>query len=221
MAGLVCCLLGFLLVWMSKGLSRGLRAGCGLIAGLSFASAFGLSTWVAVAFAMMMAAWMVWAIVWERGLRSRVPFLLLAGVVASAALLPYLAELHGEASATNAVLANGSALSCLLYTSLLGHRKVRIHAPGHLPRDGVLHVEEAREFAGVRERSGHAQLVHLQHLRLHFNAAVRGPGVDDVVAADDDEVRVQRLRNADGGGAAGAKVRRQPQICLLYTSRCV
>ncbi len=62
------------------------------------------------------------------------------------------------------------------------------------------------------ERRGHAQLVDLQHLRLHLDAAVRGPGVDDVVAADDDEVRVQRLRNAEGGGAAGAEVRRQAQM---------
>jgi hypothetical protein len=140
-AGLVCCLLGFLLVWMSKGLSRSRRAGCGLIAGLSFASAFGLSTWVAVAFAMMMAAWMVWALVWERGLRSRVPFLLLAGVVASAALLPYLAELHGEASATNAVLANGSALS---------DGKASIANDGtHLLRFGVRHIIPADSVQGI------------------------------------------------------------------------
>ena len=140
-AGLVCCLLGFLLVWMSKGLSRGGRAGCGLIAGLSFASAFGLSTWVAVAFAMMMAAWMVWAIVWERGLRSRVPFLLLAGVVASAALLPYLAELHGEASATNAVLANGAASS---------DGKASIANDGtHLLRFGVRHIIPADSVQGI------------------------------------------------------------------------
>src|SRR5208283_593060 len=66
-AGLVCCLLGFLLVWMSKGLSGGRRAVCGLIAGLSFASAFGLSTWVALAFAMVMIAWMIWVLLWELG----------------------------------------------------------------------------------------------------------------------------------------------------------
>ena len=139
-AGLVCCLLGFLLVWMSKGLSRGRRAGCGLIAGLSFASAFGLSTWVAVAFAMVMAAWMVWALVWERGSRPRVPVLLFAGLVAAAALLPYLAELHGETSATNAVLANGSASS---------DGKASIANDGtHLLRFGVRHIIPADSVQG-------------------------------------------------------------------------
>ena len=72
------------------------RALCGLIAGLAFASAFGLSTWVALAFAMVMAAWMLWALAWERGSRARVPALLLAAAVASVALLPYLASCMGR-----------------------------------------------------------------------------------------------------------------------------
>jgi hypothetical protein len=140
-AGLVCCLLGFLLVWMSKGQSGGRRAGCGLIAGLAFASAFGLSTWVAVAFAMVMAAWMAWALVWERGSRSRVPVLLLAGAVAAAALLPYLAELHGEASGTATVLANGA-------TSSDGNASIASDGT-HLLRFGVRHVIPADSVLGI------------------------------------------------------------------------
>jgi hypothetical protein len=140
-AGLVCCLLGFLLVWMSKGLSRGRRAGCGLIAGLSFASAFGLSTWVAVAFAMVMAVWLVWALVWERGSRSRVPVLLLAGLIAAVVLLPYLAELHGEASATNAVLANEA-------TSPDGTASIANDGT-HLLRFGVRHIIPADSLQGI------------------------------------------------------------------------
>jgi hypothetical protein len=140
-AGLVCCLLGFLLVWMSKGLSRGRRAGCGLIAGLAFASAFGLSTWVAAAFAMVMAAWMVWALVWERGSRSRVPALLLAGAVAAVTLLPYLAELYGEASGAATVLANGATSS---------DGKASIANDGaHLLRFGVRHVIPAESLLGI------------------------------------------------------------------------
>jgi hypothetical protein len=97
-AGLVCCLMGFLLVWMSKGQTGLQRLGSGVLAGLAFASAFGLSTWIAIAFALVMLVWMIWAMVWERASRGRVAVLLLAAAVASIALVPYLAELHGDAS---------------------------------------------------------------------------------------------------------------------------
>ena len=140
-AGLVCCLLGFLLVWMSKGLGGRRRVLCGLIAGLAFASAFGLSTWVALAFAMVMAAWMLWALVWERGSRARVPVLLLAAAVAAMALLPYLAELHGEASGTATVLANG-------VTSPDGKASIANNG-AHLLRFGMRHVIPADTLQGI------------------------------------------------------------------------
>jgi hypothetical protein len=108
-AGLVCCLTGFLLVWMSKEQAGLRRWGCGALAGLAFASAFGLSTWIAIAFALVMAAWLVWVMVWERNSRGRVAALLVAAVVASVVLMPYLAELRGDASGvTEAGVANGS-----------------------------------------------------------------------------------------------------------------
>ena len=97
-AGLVCCLLGFLLVWMSKGRGVWQRVGCAVIAGLAFASAFGLSTWVAVAFAVVMLAWMFWVLWRERGSRPRLPALLGAAAVAMFALIPYLAELRSAPS---------------------------------------------------------------------------------------------------------------------------
>jgi len=140
-AGLVCCLLGFLLVWMSKGLSGGRRAVCGLIAGLSFASAFGLSTWVALAFAMVMMAWLAWALLWEWTSRARVPVLLLAAAVAAVALLPYLAELRGEASGTAIVLANGT-------TSPDGKASIA-NDGAHLLRFGVRHVIPAESVLGI------------------------------------------------------------------------
>jgi len=140
-AGLVCCLLGFLLVWMSKGLVGRRRVLYGLIAGLSFASAFGLSTWVALAFAMVMAAWMLWALVWERGSRARVPVLLLAAAVAAVALLPYLAELHGEASGAATVLANG-------VTSPDGKGPVA-NEGAHLLRFSVRHIIPAESMQGI------------------------------------------------------------------------
>jgi len=98
-AGLVCCLLGFLLVWISQGSpasprTASDRALCAIIAGLSFAGAFGLSSWVALAFALVMPAWIAWVLVSERASRPRIPVLLFAGLVAVVALLPYLAELR-------------------------------------------------------------------------------------------------------------------------------
>lgn len=104
-AGLVCCLLGFLLVWMAKGLTVPQRVLCSVIAGVSFASAFGLSTWVPVAFAMVLFAWIVWALVWEPESRARVAVLLGAGLVAVILLLPYLHELRGTPT-TSAPSAN-------------------------------------------------------------------------------------------------------------------
>jgi hypothetical protein len=93
-AALVCCLFGFLLVWMAKGESRAQRVGCAAFAGVAFASAFGLSIWVPLAFAMVMIAWIAWVLVWERESRARVPVLLGAGLIAVVALLPYLNELR-------------------------------------------------------------------------------------------------------------------------------
>jgi hypothetical protein len=107
-AGLICCLLGFLLVWMSKGASVGQRRLCAVIAGVSFASAFGLSAWVPVAFALVMIAWIVWVPVCEPESRGRIPALLGAGAIAVVALLPYLRELR-SASQSAAVNPPGPA----------------------------------------------------------------------------------------------------------------
>jgi len=143
-AGLVCCLLGFLLVWMAKGLGRAQKAGCALLAGLSFASAFGLSTWVAVAFAMAMLAWMVWALLWERGSRARVAVLLMAGTVAVVALLPYLAELRAEAS--GAVIAS-SAEAGRVNRQVSGGTVA--HSASHLLRFGVRRIIPAEGLLGI------------------------------------------------------------------------
>ena len=66
MVSLVCCLFGFLLIWMSANEGRRQRLLCGLFAGLAFASSLGLSTYVAAAFAMVMASWLVWVMVRDR-----------------------------------------------------------------------------------------------------------------------------------------------------------
>jgi hypothetical protein len=101
-AALICCLFGFLLVWMAKGQSTKQRVGCAVIAGIAFSSAFGLSIWVPLAFAMVMIAWIAWVLALERESLARVPVLLGAGGIAVVVLLPYLNEL-GSAPADAAV----------------------------------------------------------------------------------------------------------------------
>jgi hypothetical protein len=125
-AGLVCCLFGFLLVWMSKGVSPSQRAACAVIVGLSFASAFGLSTWVAIAFAMVMLVWTLWSALFEPLSRPRLPVLLAAALVAALALIPYLTELR-HASPPAAAVSNLPAPSIAANAS-------------HLLRLGVRHI---------------------------------------------------------------------------------
>jgi hypothetical protein len=139
-AGLVCCLLGFLLAWMAKAQSGRQRTLCGVVAGLAFASAFGLSTWVAVAFAMVMAGWAAWVMGFARNSRGRVMVLLLAAVVAMIALLPYLAELHGETSGVVVVAGGADAASTGANTAA---------SAAHLLRFGVRHMIDPDALLGV------------------------------------------------------------------------
>jgi hypothetical protein len=148
-AGLICCLFGFLLVWMSKGLSVRQRLLCGLIAGVSFASAFGLSTWVALAFAMVLSAWSIWVLGWERGSRMRLPVLLAAGLIAVLVLLPYLHELRAAPSET-AASANATG------GSIAGNAS-------HLLQFGVRRIIDPDGFLALpwfaNRAAGHRQIV--------------------------------------------------------------
>ncbi len=76
-----------------------------------------------------------------------------------------------------------------------------IDLPGDLPCDGVLDVEEAGEFAGVGDRLRELQLIDLEDLGLDGD-----PAVVHGVAADDDEVGIEGLGDADGGCARGSEV---------------
>jgi len=70
-----------------------------------------------------------------------------------------------------------------------------------LPRDGVLHVEQASEFARVRERWGESQLVDFEDLRLDGDAAVAYG-----IAAYNHKVGVKGLGDTDRGGPRGSEV---------------
>ncbi len=91
-ASMVCCMLAFLLAWMAKEHRRGLQFGSAVMIGASFASAFGLSIYVAFAFFLIMLAWAIWQLAVEREPKP-VLYLAAGGVLAAVLLIPYLQEL--------------------------------------------------------------------------------------------------------------------------------
>jgi hypothetical protein len=99
-AALVCCLLGMLLLWIAgnEG-SRRERIKLAVIAGVSFAGAFGLSTYVAVATGLILVVWVCWKLVFEGAVRTLL-CVGLAGLVAGLTLLPYLAQLLRQGADT-------------------------------------------------------------------------------------------------------------------------
>ena len=96
-ASLVCCMFAFLMALLGRegrGASRTLTIA---IIGVSFASAFGLSIYVAFAFFLIMVAWGIWQIAFVRG-RGSVLRLVAGGMLAAILLLPYLHELNQSSS---------------------------------------------------------------------------------------------------------------------------
>ena len=155
-AGLVCCLFGFLLVWLSKRHGRIQRILCGCFAGCAFASAFGLSTWIAIAFAIVMLAWCVWVFRWEHLSRRRLPVLIGAALAACVLLTPYLMEMGraGPREATpsvaaapmqsslppNSVLARVQLRQNQLAEDAFGALKNVLTGASHLIHFGVRHM---------------------------------------------------------------------------------
>ncbi len=93
-ASLLCCLLCFLLLWRTREPSSPFQQCVALVlAGVSFASAFGLSIYVAFGMALLMLAWGLWLLFrTPRGLRKCVS-LAASACVATLILLPFLLEL--------------------------------------------------------------------------------------------------------------------------------
>ena len=100
LASLVCCVFGFLLVWMAASRGWRQRVLCGFVAGIGFAASLGISTYVSAAFAMVMVPWLMWSLGWKEG-RSRCPALVVAGLVAVLLLLPFLNELRAAGPTTD------------------------------------------------------------------------------------------------------------------------
>jgi hypothetical protein len=102
-AALICCLMTLLLVRMATSGDRKLA----VVAGLSFASAFGLSTYVALATALVLAMWLVWRVFHDDQMQSCIT-VAIAGSTATVLLLPYLSQLlhrsAGEAKVSHSVV---------------------------------------------------------------------------------------------------------------------
>jgi hypothetical protein len=167
-AGLVCCLLGFLVVWMSKGLSVPRRVLCAVVAGVSFASAFGLSTWIPVTFAMVLLGWMPWVLKWESESRPRVTVLLGAGLIAVLVLLPYLHELRTVPGAATATLSSGVTDAAVPALSVAGNASHLLHFGVRriIDPNGVLALPWFAEHARANPHLGFVASVVLQLLLL-------------------------------------------------------
>jgi hypothetical protein len=96
-AGMFCCMLGFLLAWMAvKQNVRGQIVSVVLIS-CALASAFGLSVYAAIGFFLVMLTWAVWQFAFERTPR-RALLLAAGGAGAALLLIPYMWELTHTAS---------------------------------------------------------------------------------------------------------------------------
>ncbi len=115
-ASALCCLLGFLFLWRTlKPAGRASRRYAVGLAALAFASAFGLSVYVAFGFALLVAAWLVWLLLFrepeDKALLLRFG---LAGVLSVFILAPLLSEL--ASGVTAGATSGGANASSHLFT---------------------------------------------------------------------------------------------------------
>lgn len=96
-AGLVCCMLAFLLAWMVEDESRVHRCIRCLLIAAAMASAFGLSIYVAFGFFVLAVAWGAWQLS-TRCHRRSIAVMAVSGALAAVLLLPYLWELANAPS---------------------------------------------------------------------------------------------------------------------------
>ena len=94
-AGVLCCLLGFLFLWRTvEPMSRSGRRWAVVLAALAFSSGFGLSVYVAFGFALLMAAWLVrLAVIRDPACSALWRRVAAAGVLSAVMLAPFVREL--------------------------------------------------------------------------------------------------------------------------------
>ena len=115
-ASVLCCLLGFLFLWRLRETStpetspRSASRWPVALAGIAFASAFGLSVYVAIGFALLMFAWLV-RLFFLRKLQWPMIFtqIATATVLCVALLVPFVVELAGSLAGTAGAGGAGSS----------------------------------------------------------------------------------------------------------------
>jgi hypothetical protein len=134
-AALVACLLCILLLWRCSVEPQPVRRiAMAVVAGVSFAGAFGLSTFVAAGTAIVLSVWLLWRLRHDDRLRV-IGCCFLAAGVAVVLLLPYLLQLHhrepGGPQASAAVL--GFSIRRIVDPNVLndvpGLRSLRVRHP--------------------------------------------------------------------------------------------
>jgi hypothetical protein len=110
-ASALCCLLGFLFLWkVMESKSRRGRLGAICLAGAAFASAFGMSVYVAIGFALLLGGWLIYMLFWVHRHRWTMwQNTVLAGLLSTALLAPFLHELVKSFHETAAGKAGGSS----------------------------------------------------------------------------------------------------------------
>ena len=108
---MVCCMLCLLLLWMaSREAWASERMKLSVLAGLSFASGFGLSNYVGAAMAIVAVAWLVWRLFSPDRVRAFMACAI-SGLVAAVTVAPYVAQLlhrhDGETRGAGGVLGFG------------------------------------------------------------------------------------------------------------------
>jgi hypothetical protein len=125
-ASLVACLTGFLVLWYDSVLGRSAMKS-GVIAGVMFASAAGLSVYVTLVFAAFVGIWAGIRLL-KRSWRE-VAGICVSGVVAVAFASPYLLELRGGSSGQSS--GGGPMVQLTVRQFYLADEVVRSFCPGH------------------------------------------------------------------------------------------
>ena len=101
LAALIACLMAFILLWHTKqALSHPQKVTATIIAGIAAASAFGLSIYVAIGFALLMLAWAARLLLRDRNF-ALVLRTTASGILAVVLLIPFLSQLLATHSGTS------------------------------------------------------------------------------------------------------------------------
>ncbi len=162
-AGLVCCMLAFLLAWTAgKHREQNRTASVALIA-FALSSSFGLSIYVTFAFFLVMVVWALWQILIEH--TAQAAMLLAAGGLATAVILiPYLGELTHSSSGMHGPSAFGFAIREMIPPGGLLRSRVFQHLSQAYPLTALNIAKAALLPAGYALELGFYLVVFLIYL---------------------------------------------------------